>query len=953
MTRSTLGTLARLFLALSLASLSACALGIDGSTDGSGTVGKADGDDGTISLYRAGNRYGRGGGRDKFLDEVLPVFAKRCATCHGCIDSPCQLKMTSYEEISRGSNKHNIFATRLTEAEQTRLQDGRVTKSDGLPDHEKTIASWRERDFYSVVDNGDRSIMNRLLDGAHRQVPEGGLSRAYELYEKGLKTRKFQCLGNEANRPEGPSEAELAARPMPLGCPRIADPDYEVLAAWLREGAKGPSDAAEKQLQTPRRPETVTRWEQLFNQDGAKAAHAARFLYEHLYFARLHFADAPGDYYELVRSFTPPGKPIDEIVTTRPNDGPATAKRPPRGGGSASRVYYRLRKFTPLIVEKNHITWPLDDATLARWQELLFASDWGPAPIDPPRYDSHNPFAEFERIPGPARARFVVESSLHLIDAMVRGDVCNGSTATWAIRDHFWVWFLDPASDPSAHDPSLGLGGYDEIYPPGLTTAGAERTYLQAFESRLRELRPGGLALADLWNGDGSDRGMVTVLRHATTATVHRGAFNGVPDTAWILSFANFERLYYNLVVGFNPWGSAGHRLDTWKFMSYIRADGEDLFISLLPEEHRATVRDAWTSDFGRTYEGFSFELYSTGRPSQVGVDPARPYADLLGQILAHLGHKVVGWADPINGLVASRRLPESIGDVSELELGFATLTGWRAPYARYLPNVTVVRVANQHLYTIVANRGYAYHSQVFMEDLARRPELDTVSINRGLTSSRPELFVDLPMDRALDFLRALTAVDSDFAWLTLLDAYAPAGGGQETQLIQRDKPEFWSFLDWLHQWNVTHNPETAGLIDVSEYIWPRLVAPGTPTHDDQYEPNDDDAAAAPIPFGKKRLVLCPGSSWISSHSEDWLAYTVDQPGTLAIEIAFDDAEVDIDAVLEGDGLSARSASWTRNYESITRQVGPGTYRLGLSGNPGDSCRHYTVFASLYPAGPT
>jgi hypothetical protein len=937
-------------LVLALGAAPACGLGPNGAgDDGPGAGGKADGEDGTISLYRAGNRYGRGGARDQFLDEVLPVFARRCATCHGCIDSPCQLKMTSYEEISRGSNKFNVFGSRVFEADQTRLQDGRVTTAAGLPDHEGTIASWRAKEFYSVVDHGPQSIMYRLLDDAHQKVPEGGLSRAFELYEKGLKNRSFQCLGPDASGPAGPAESELAARPMPFGCPKIADEDWQVLAAWLREGAKGPTAEAEATLMKPRRPESVTKWENFFNQTGAKAAHSARFLYEHLFSTRLHLPDAAGEYYEIVRSFTPPGQPIDEIVTVRPNDDPAAAKRPPRGGGSANRLYYRLRKFTPLVVEKNHITWPLDDATMQRWQELLFDSDWGPGPIDPPRYDSRNPFVEFDRIPAPHRARFMQESSLYLIDAMVRGDVCNGSTATWAIRDHFWVWFLDPAADPSAQDPTLGLGGYDDLYP-SMTTSGRERTYLQAFEARLRELRPQGLSLADLWDGGGADRGMVTVLRHATTATVHRGAFNGFPETSWILSFANFERLYYALVVGFNPWGSAAHRLDTWKYMSFIRADGEDLFVSLLPDAQRSTVRDSWTGDFGRFYDDLRFDLYSAGRASQVNVDPTRPYEDLIGQILDRLGQRVVGWADPINGAAPSRELPDRLASVEELERGFATLTGWQAPYARYLPNLTVVRVANQHVYTIVANRGYAYHNQVFMEDLARRPELDTLSVNRGLTGSRPELFIDVPMPRALDFLRALTSVDSETAWLTLLDAYALGSGGEEAQLIRRDTPEFWSFLDWMNEWNVAQHPVTAGLLDVSEYLWPRLVAPGTPTSDDPFEPNDTAAAAAPLSLGTNRLVLCPGSGWVSSWSEDWFAFTIDRAGTLAIEVAFDANVSDLDAVLEGDGFTAQSDAWSKPYESFARPVTPGTYRLGVTGRPGSTCQAYTVFASLHAA---
>ena len=32
-----------------------------------------------------------------YLDRVQPILNRRCIACHGCLDSPCNLKMTSYE----------------------------------------------------------------------------------------------------------------------------------------------------------------------------------------------------------------------------------------------------------------------------------------------------------------------------------------------------------------------------------------------------------------------------------------------------------------------------------------------------------------------------------------------------------------------------------------------------------------------------------------------------------------------------------------------------------------------------------------------------------------------------------------------------------------------------------------------------------------------------------------
>jgi len=907
--------------------------------------GKADGmgEDPTPSLYQPGNRYGWGG-QDHFVDEVLPVFAQRCASCHGCVDSPCQLKLTSYEGIRRGSNRNNIFATRVFATAQTRFQDGRVTDAYGLVDHDATEAAFRDLGFYSVVDHGRQSAMYALLDDAHDLTPKGGLGPAYALFDEGLRNRTFACLGPESAGPSGPRPEDLVGRSMPFGCPRIRDGDFEVLAAWLEAGAQGPSREAEAILATPMNADVVARWEALLDGERDQDRLAARYIYEHTFSARIHFPESRGEYYELVRSWTPPGEPIAEIVTELPNDDPRLARLPAPDGTRTGRVYYRLRKYTALVVEKNHITWGLDDQTLARWRELFFDSDWGEGAIDPARYDTQNPFDYFARIPSMARARFMLESSFHIIDTMVRGDVCTGSTATWAIRDHFWVWFLDPAADPSAQDPRLGQPDWSHLRPGADgASSSRERRYLDAFEQRLRAIRPDGLSLDDLWNGGGTDpNAMATVLRHSKSASAEPGAFGGFPDTYWIVGYSNFERLYYTLVVLFDPWGSMWHRMKTWDYMSFIRAEGEDLFLSMLPETSRAAVREEWTSGFGRIYGDLFFDMASRGRPSRVVVDDSRPVEDLVDQILGHLGTGVTGTLDPLNDRSEPfEPLPATIRTLADFEEGLGTLTGWRAPFARYLPNLTVIRLGGPggSVYTLVANRGYAFHNVIVFEDLSREPEKDTLSAARGLVGSYPELFVDVPIEGALDFLRDIRAVDSEDAWAELVfDRGAAPAPGQAT-FIRRDSPELWEMLDWLHQWNVSHRPVEAGLLDVSEYIWPETVRRGTPDDDDPYEPNDADGQAWPLPFGVHRLVLCG--------DDDWFSFDVAHAGTVAIEVSFDPDRADIDARFYGPNVSESSASWLRPYEAIATAVTPGRYRLRVSHPFSSACQHYTVAASL------
>ena len=57
-----------------------------------------------------------------YLEEVKPILEKRCTVCHSCYNSPCQLKLDSFEGADRGATKRAVYnASRLTAMEPTRL----------------------------------------------------------------------------------------------------------------------------------------------------------------------------------------------------------------------------------------------------------------------------------------------------------------------------------------------------------------------------------------------------------------------------------------------------------------------------------------------------------------------------------------------------------------------------------------------------------------------------------------------------------------------------------------------------------------------------------------------------------------------------------------------------------------------------------------------------------------
>ena len=90
-----------------------------------------------------------------FEKDIKPILDNRCVTCHSCYNSPCQLKLSSYEGLNRGSSKTNIYANRINADNPTRLF------VDALNTEE-----WRKKGFFSMVDflgESNESIMMRYL----------------------------------------------------------------------------------------------------------------------------------------------------------------------------------------------------------------------------------------------------------------------------------------------------------------------------------------------------------------------------------------------------------------------------------------------------------------------------------------------------------------------------------------------------------------------------------------------------------------------------------------------------------------------------------------------------------------------------------------------------------------------------------------------------------------------
>ena len=379
----------------------------------------------------------------------------------------------------------------------------------------------------------------------------------------------------------------------------------------------------------------LRKWEEFFNQDSPKHAVTARYLYEHLFLAHLTFNTGTNEFYELVRSRTGPGEPVDLIATVRPYDDPGK-----------ERFYYRFRKIHSTIVFKTHMVFELDDEVMSRFREIFIEREWLQEP-HLPGYDpelSANPFLVFEQIPPRSRYEFLLDHAHYIIMTFIRGPVCKGQVALNVIDDHFWIMFLDPDSDLSLKHPGFlnlhgellrmpieqgsSLGIFDALGNP--YHRWAVEFYRERQDFYRAHYRYSGLGYEDIWKGNrAEDTPLLTVYRHFDSASVHKGVLGNLPKTMWVIDYPLMERIYYALVAGFDVYGNVGHQLSTRLYMDALRVEGETNFLDFLPLSRRKEIMQSWYGDTDLE----EIHYYPAGMPAREHFstnDPKREFIETI-----------------------------------------------------------------------------------------------------------------------------------------------------------------------------------------------------------------------------------------------------------------------------------------------------------------------------------
>ncbi|UXJ54937.1 fatty acid cis/trans isomerase [Pseudomonas citronellolis] len=733
-----------------------------------------------------------------YSKDIQPIFTDKCVACHACYDSPCQLNLSAAEGAQRGANKLPVYdGTRTKAQETTRL----FLDAHGAD-------AWRRKDFWSVLDarGGQAALMQRMLDlgQAHPLVPNAKIPEGLDLSIN----RSNQC-------PTPDSIDEFVQKNprsgMPFAVTGLSAQQYATLKQWLAEGAPVDEQAWQPSAGEARQ---IAEWERFLNQPGARESLVSRWLYEHLFLAHLYFEDqgAPGHFFQLVRSRTPSGQPIDPIATRRPNDDPGAA------------FYYRLWPIQGVIVHKTHITYPLSPAKLAHTRELFFADTWAADKV--PGYGLQhraNPFETFAAIPARARYQFMLDNAEYFVRTFIRGPVCRGQIATDVIRDNFWAIFQDPAHDLYVTDPAyrakatplLGLPGQIDDMGQMLqqwTSYRDKRNEYEALRLDAYEEAPAP-TWADIWHGN--DNALLSIFRQYDSASVRKGLIGGVPQTLWWMDYPLLERTYYQLVVNFDVYGNVSHQAQTRLYFDLIRNGAEQNFLRLMPVAARKHQLDDWYQNSGRLKMWLDYQNLDNDAPTGLDLPEKGAKNAFAVQLLSRYA-SLDARPDPINlcqdGGCYRRSVPRPLQDA---EQAFSRLVSRPAAGLKVIeqfPEATILRVelpgGKREIYTALRNRAHSNVAFMLGESLRYQPGLDTLTIYPGVLSSYPNFMFDLKAEEAGDFVSALERVQSQEDFDKVVERWG----------IRRSHPQFWRYFHDLDAYLRETEPVEAGILDMNRY---------------------------------------------------------------------------------------------------------------------------------------
>ncbi len=741
--------------------------------------------------------------------QVQPILDIRCAACHSCSEAPCGLKLTSPEGVQRGAHHKRLLGGGFTSGIRSKLfHDG------------KNESDWRNKGFYSVT--RATPLMNN----------QGLKSGNFSIFAAAIRNKNnplhviitANLLDDEINMcKEGQKDLNLVPA-MPYNMTSLSPEEIETLMTWVN------SDDQEQILQSaidnperalPKNPFAIKAWEDFFNHPTNRAKWTSRYLYEKLFLARFYIQESPGEFYELVRSHTPTGQEIDIISTLKAFDKPA------------EKFYYRLFKVRSTLLNKDHFVYEASNKELEHLKDLFWNAKWTKKESEIPfNFNETNPLIAFRFIPAKSRYTWMLENSKLLLDISARAQNCRSIGAGAPYWDNMLHIFLKPEADVTVMNDDFAEKAGHLLRIPRTTNGrhsildqflSDQVKYSKIKQKMLKNLRPQGFLLEDVWDGvNGENKNaIVTVLRHEWTAAAYQGQMGTTPRSVLLLDYAIFERYFYLCNVATEITEPGIQQGAVVNYLFDVKKEGEDQFLSFIEEKQRRSIRQNLVQGFNVDKEfGPQFSLPQNPESEKIEFQNNDVYASFIKSFLIRkFKSSVIG--------IKSHILPNPIADFSPLskQIRSALDSSQQQLFASHFPNVSYLLVLDQgkiEYFSLLANRYYSSRNRLSLIDntkydkSTRVESQDVIEVYDGIEANFPEKFYIVKSENLSNFLQEMKTVRTRQEFISFNSIYG----------LDQNQKYFWNYMDTINAYFIRTNPLEGGIIDLHKYGSVDLLAP-------------------------------------------------------------------------------------------------------------------------------
>ncbi|HEX3141128.1 MAG TPA: fatty acid cis/trans isomerase, partial [Rhizobacter sp.] len=489
------------------------------------------------------------------------------------------------------------------------------------------------------------------------------------------------------------------------------------------------------------------------------------------------------------------------------------ANRRPFDDPGVKRVYYRLVPERETLLAKTHMPYLLSPERMAKFRGWFLQPAYRVDAL--PSFEEEkasNPFISFAAIPPDARYRFLLDEAEYFIMNFIKGPVCRGQMALDVIDDRFWVYFLSPKDKDPEESAEWLASEADNLRLPA--AEGSNSTVLLAWrelakredrllaaKSKLLSERYGGakkLDLSAIWDGDGRNpNAALTVFRHFDSASVVKGLVGEPPKTAWVIGYPLFERIYYLLAAGYDPYGNVGHQLSSRLYMDFMRMEGESNFLALLPKATRPATRDFWyrgASEDTKAYVGGERNRFEP----ETGVvyrskEPQRELYGMLNQRLAR---------------VLSTRFDLARVSDAGLRQQLQRLAAVSGASLSWLPEATLLRIDDAprepRYFSLLRDTGHTNVANLIESQDVLLPGENTLTVVPGFIGAYPNALLRATPAELPALTAAIAGLASEADYRAFADRF----------VVRRTSPAFWAASDELAAAYRRWSPLEAGLFD-------------------------------------------------------------------------------------------------------------------------------------------